>query len=111
MYKKEQSMETPPSPYCHHWCSQLAFDQSCGERQDAKLLLGEVTPASPGDTYYVAGFSAPGFPLCAPGSRAAEVGEKQCLPGKTVCQKVMGVFGFFLLLKQAKMVKRNRHYT
>lgn len=35
------------------------------------------------------------FPLFAPCSQAAEVGEKLCLPGKTVCQKVMGGFCYF----------------
>lgn len=39
------------------------------------------------------------FLFCAPGAWVAGVGENQCLPGRTVCQKV-GEWGCYFLIAQ-----------
>lgn len=64
MYKTAQSSGEPPA-LTLSLLFQLAFGS--WERQDAKLILGEVAPGPSltGDTHYAPGFPVPGFPpLC-----------------------------------------------
>lgn len=116
MYKTAQSTREPPPPSFPPALLLACFWPELWERQDAKLILGEVTPAHqvpaapaaapgegrespalPGDTPTPTGpAQLLAFPLCAPGTWVAGVGENRCLPGRTVCQKVGGG-GYFLI--------------